>query len=170
MKRISVLKTITTIAFIITVITVAFGIPFTLMLAVATDLVPNGLQKNISSNHLIGIGAIVYLLLTMGVTALIALALHSFKEALTLFEKRMFFDVRVIALLTKTGKMLLTAAAVSIIAEITSTFFASDAPYTEASFTYGPTLLFASLGLLFLVLSDVFTMAKNLKEENDLTV
>lgn len=170
MKRISVLKTIITIAFILSVITVAFGVPFTLMLAVATDIVPKGLSQNISANHLIGAGAIVYLLLIMGATALIALALRTFKDTLTLFEKQVFFDQRVIVLLAKTGKMLLAAAAVNMIAEIASTLLAPTGPGITINFTYGPTLLLASLGLLFLVLGDVFNMAKNLKEENDLTV
>jgi Protein of unknown function (DUF2975) len=170
MKRISVLKTIVTIAFIISVIIVAFGVPFTLMLAVGGDMVPQGVKGNISANHLSGTGAILYLLLALASTGIIALALRTFKQSLTLFEKRIFFDNRVITQLLKTGKAFVAAALLTIASEVVAMLFAPSGPHIQVSFTYGPTLLLASLGLLFMVLSDVFTMAKNLKEENDLTV
>lgn len=170
MKRISALKTLVTIAFILSVIVVVFGVPFTAMLAVADNLVPKGVKTNISANHLVGIGAILYLLLTLGSVALTAFALRTFKETLTLFEKRVFFDVRVITQLAKTGKAFVAAALVNITAEIVGMLFAPTGPHIQVSFTYGPTLILGGLGLLFLVLADVFTMAKNLKEENDLTV
>lgn len=170
MKRISILKTLVTIAFILSGIVVAFGVPFTLMLAVAGNIVPEGIKGNISANHLSGKGAILYLLLVLGCTALIALALRTFKETLTLFEKRVFFDSRVITQLAKTGKAFLAAAVVNMASEVVAMLFAPTGPHVQISFTYGPTLLLASLGLLFLVLSDVFTMAKNIKEENNLTV
>lgn len=170
MKRIALLKTITVIAFIFCIVTVVFGVPFTLMLAVASHWIPEGLKAHISATGTAGAGAVVYLLLVLGSTACVALALHTFKETLTLFEKRVFFDTRVIAQLLKTGKAFMGAALANIAAEVVDMLFASDGPHIEVSISYGPTLLFAGLGLLFMVLSDVFSNAKNLKDENDLTV
>ncbi|MFP9114867.1 DUF2975 domain-containing protein [Flavobacterium sp. RHBU_3] len=169
MNRISALKTIVTIAFIISVITVFFGIPFTLILAVAQDRIPQSIS-NISANHLRGTGAVLYLLLTLGSTVFVALALRTFKDSLTLFEKRIFFDNRVITQLQKSGKAFVGAAVLTLLSEIASVCFAPAEPGTSGDFSYGPALLLGGLGLLFLVLGDVFEMARKLKEENDLTV
>ncbi|HEX8575013.1 MAG TPA: DUF2975 domain-containing protein [Flavobacterium sp.] len=93
-----------------------------------------------------------------------------FRKVLNHFAKRQIFEEKVIHLLNKIGKLFLTASLISGLI----TFFSKIYLEREAELGIGSgfdSFLFsASLGLFFMVLSEVFANAKDIKEENDLTI
>lgn len=93
-----------------------------------------------------------------------------FRKVLNYFLKREIFHDNVIKLFDKIGKMFFTA---SIISFVVGFVFRS---YNENKVHFGieagadSFLLSASIGLFFMVLSEVFAIGKNIKEENELTI
>jgi hypothetical protein len=97
--------------------------------------------------------------------------IYLFRKVLKLFSVRKIFDSNVVIYFEKIGK----AFIVSSILWATVPFFyklyaESKLELGFATDGFGSALFSASLGLFFMVLSEVFLMAKNIKEENDLTV
>lgn len=97
--------------------------------------------------------------------------LFLFRKVLVLFSKRQIFEDAVIVLLNKIGKFFLIASLIAVSVDFIGKI------YIENRFEFGikggffDSFLFtASLGLFFMVLSEVFANAKNMKEENDLTI
>ena len=150
MRRLSLLKTVTDILFVFAMIGVIFTLPLILMVAVIPEQVPftlNGDAESLKGKTEWEL--IIFLLIIYIGYLFLVYALYLFKKTLVLFQKRIIFD----------------ALAPMI-------FFAlTDNPVQlKVSFGLNESLLIAGLGLFFMVLSEVFLMAKNLKTENELTV
>jgi hypothetical protein len=93
-----------------------------------------------------------------------------FRKALNHFAKRQIFEGIVINLLNKIGKLFLTASLISgLITFFSKIYLAREAELGIGS-GFDSFLFSASLGLFFMVLSEVFANAKDIKEENDLTI
>ena len=93
-----------------------------------------------------------------------------FRKVLNHFSKREIFHENVIVLFDKIGKLFLAATIMSFIV------YVSYQSYVKNKVSFGievgadSFLLAASLGLFFMVLSEVFAIGKNIKEENELTI
>jgi hypothetical protein len=98
--------------------------------------------------------------------SLIVYGLFLFRKLLRLFQLRIIFDEEVVTLLKRLGFVITSSALLGGIPN-----FVSELMENTISLSLGlnPFVLLFSLGLFFLVLSEVFTIAKHLKEENDLT-
>jgi len=92
------------------------------------------------------------------------------RKVLSLFQKRIIFDERVINLLDKVGKSFFLASILSSFPLLVYNFIHKPEVSIEFAGTFNSFLFTASLGLFFMVLSEVFKIAKNLKEENELTI
>lgn len=166
MKKLSILKTYTTILFALAVLTVFFGIPFLLIAIIMPGSIPfkiNGqpatdlsaLQLILAFTLFLGFGLFVY-------------TLYLFRQTLTLFEKNKLFDSAVIKNFDRMGKAILAGFIIC-----GATMFAYNLTDGEISFDLDQiikSVFVICLGLFFLVLSSVLERAKKLKEENDLTV
>ncbi|HSD15207.1 MAG TPA: DUF2975 domain-containing protein [Flavobacterium sp.] len=98
--------------------------------------------------------------------------IYLFKQILELFSQRIIFDDRIIINFNKIGKCFLATtlltAVPAFILEIIDENRTSNINFTSGGFD---SILFTvGLALFFMVLSEVFKIAKSMKEENELTV
>ena len=97
---------------------------------------------------------------------LILYALFLFKKLLRLFKLKAIFDLKVVYLLNKIGIIIVCAA---ILAGVSGFIHNLLNRTSSLNFELNSNVLLFSLGLFFMILSEVFKIAKHLKEENDLT-
>ena len=167
MRRLSALKTIADILFVITMIGAVFGLPFILMLAVMPDQVPFTLEENLEGRTMWE-STIMLFIVYLGALFFVY-ALYLFRKTLDLFRKRIIFDDRVIKNFDQMGKAILIGYFI-ILAMCLFTWFTNNTHEIKFNIGWNNTLFTIGLGLFFMVLSEVFQMGKNLKEENELTV
>ncbi|HTO34776.1 MAG TPA: DUF2975 domain-containing protein [Flavobacterium sp.] len=119
--------------------------------------------NNIGAKILLVISVIAYLLYVYAVFLL--------KKTIGLFIERKIFDNQVIKNLNNIGKLFITVALMMSVP-----LFLYQVLYTrhielELTSYYSDSMLFnVVIGLFFMILSEVFKMAGNLKEENELTI
>ncbi|MDG2194980.1 MAG: DUF2975 domain-containing protein [Polaribacter sp.] len=99
---------------------------------------------------------------------LVIYSLHLFRKSLTYFLKAKIFDTVVIHSFGKTGNLLLLSGVISVILSIISSLYFESKMTLE--FGLNSHLTTIGLGLFFMVLSEVFQIAKTAKTENDLTI
>lgn len=162
MKRLALLKTLVTIAFILCMIIVFFGLPFILIVATAPQHVPEPFTKRESAALFYSVFYIAHLAFTY--------ALFQFKKTLELFYKKIYFDTRVIDGLNATGKSFIAAAVLLVVLDFIYSLIVEGKFEMGVEISLESPLFIFGLGLFFLVLAEVFTNARQLKEENDLTV
>ena len=170
MRRLSTLKTIVDILFVFAMIAVVFGLPLILMLIIIPEQVPFkwSTPKGIDLEPLSWEYIICMFSSYIGY-AFFVYALYLFRKTLDLFRKRVFFDDRVIKYFDQTGKAILIGVMIFFAIAVLLQFTGNPIEM-EISIGLNDTLITAGLGLFFIVLSDVFAMAKKHKEDNDLTV
>lgn len=166
MRRLSTLKTIVDILFVLAMIGVIFGLPLILMLIIVPDQVPITFSKGRSAS---GIDFIGFLFFVYVGYLFFVYALYLFRKTLDLFRKRIFFDDRVIKNFDQTGKAIIIGFFIILITAAL-VIFTGNRLELKLNFGLNNSLFVAGLGLFFMVLSDVFAMAKRHKEDNDLTV
>ncbi|GGB78404.1 hypothetical protein GCM10007424_18160 [Flavobacterium suaedae] len=166
MRRLSTLKTIVDILFVFAMIAVIFGLPLILMLIIIPEQVPITFSEGRSPSGIDFIGFLFFIYVGY---LFFVYALYLFRKTLELFRKRIFFDNRVIKNLDQTGKAILIGVVIMIIPAILLRLTESPIEL-EVNIGLNDTLITAGLGLFFIVLSDVFAMAKKHKEDSDLTV
>lgn len=168
MRRVAILKTIADIIFVLSLIFMFFAVPLLLVIAVMPEMVPFKIMGLTAAEFPIE-GIIIGFTELLGCTLWI-FALFLFRKTLALFGKKKFFDVGVITNLDQIGKAIIAGCLLFYIPgylyenlrEVLITSHQSDG-------IIGMLFGFA-LGLFFMVLSEVFLIAKAQKEENDLTV
>ena len=110
----------------------------------------------------------VFLLLLIALIFVVIYCIFIFRKILRLFLQRKAFDITVINNFNKIGILLVTSGIIaSVLFFIFKLFFENN---FELSLGLIPYLLLVCLGLFFMVLSEVFRIAKQAKEENELTI
>lgn len=165
MKRLPLLKMLTTLLLVCTGAFVAFAIPFFLIAVFMPDKIP----FTINDKWVNEFTAEDYILLAVKIISIgfYVYALYLFKNVLTLFAKKRMFSLEVIRNLNQAGKAVLTGFGVYV---ATAFIYAMT---VEGKFETGITfesVFTVVTGLFLIVLSEVFMVAKGMKEENDLTV
>ncbi|QYJ69176.1 DUF2975 domain-containing protein [Flavobacterium litorale] len=170
MRRLSLLKTVTDILFILTMIGAIFGLPLIIMVFLFPDSIPFKLDADSELLQGKEQWEIIILLLLLYVGALFFVyALYLFRKTLDLFRKRIIFDDRVIKNFDQTGKAILIGYSI-IAASIVLAWITSPSHDITIGIAFNNSLLTIGLGLFFIVLAEVFQTAKGMKEENELTV
>ena len=168
MKRLLALKTIINILFGLAVIPAIFGLPFILMTAIMPDRIPFSLNGDGDKfANIQGAELIIALLAVYISYVLLVYAVYLFKKALESFKKKRFFDEAVIISFNQMGKAIILSW---IISTLPTVYFSLLQGKASVSLGFNTSLFTLGLGFFFIVLSDVFLMAKQQKEENDLTV
>lgn len=98
--------------------------------------------------------------------SLIIYGLFLFRKLLRLFQLRIIFDMEIVSLMKRLGFVIILSALLGGIPNFILEIIKNN---ISLSLGLNPFVLLFSLGLFFLVLSEVFTIAKSKKEENDLT-
>lgn len=165
MKRLPLLQLLTNILFILVMIIIIFGIPCLIIAIIAPDNIPftiNGIAADDWGTD----GYIVFVskLLAAGFWAY---ALYLFKTVLGHFNRQQFFHDKAVTMLDQIGKAILIGFAFDIVPE----FLYDAIRFGDLNFEMNTYTFFVlMLGLFFMVLSEVFLIAKGLKEQNDQTV
>ncbi|WP_294733900.1 DUF2975 domain-containing protein [uncultured Flavobacterium sp.] len=170
MRKLLLLKSVVDILFVLAMIGVIFMLPLILMVAAIPEQVPFKFTSEIemvagrTQWELIISLVMVY----VGYVFLVY-GLFLFKKTLVLFQKRIIFDNRVIKNFDQMGKAILIGYFITLVPMI---FFSLTENPVEVKLSFGlnESFLIVGLGLFFIVLSEVFQMGKNLKEESELTV
>ena len=167
MKKINILKTIVDLLWIFSmpVVLIIIGISFTTFFVDLSDLnielnTINMNQNNLFSKILFVVSSLNYLLLIV--------ALYFFRKVLTNFVSIRVFEEAVISSFKKIGNLLTFSGFISLIISIIGKIYFEQKVSLE--FGLNQHLVLICLGLFFLVLSEIFKIAKNAKQENDLTI
>ncbi|MXN92783.1 DUF2975 domain-containing protein [Flavobacterium sp. Sd200] len=168
MKRIALLKTLTVILFVICIVTMFFTVPFILVLAVMPGQIPFKINGHAADT--LGIETILCMLAAVVGFAFFIYALHLFKKTLELFEKKKMFHADVVKYLDQTGKAILIGYTITAATTFIYNTLVENNLELNVALGFDSSFFIVGLGLFFLVLSDVFLMAKNIKDENDLTL
>lgn len=167
MSKLPLLKSFASILFALSMIVLFFAVPFIILWLFMPERVPfklDGEPMTTVTAELV----IVLISLVIGL-GFFAYALYLFKTNLGLFEKKKIFDATVIKNFAQMGKAILLGYLFCAVPVTLYKILAKNA--TEIDFEFIIDSLFiVGLGLFFIVLSEVFQMAKNIKEENNLTV
>jgi len=171
MNRIPLLKTLVSIMFFMAIIAFFFVIPFIFMLWVMPERVPATLTlKGLEQGESINIEATLYIFALLAAYGFFTYALYLFRKILDLFAKRILFDLRTISALDQAGKAIITGCTIEIAATFIYKVVTSNPVEINLNFGLDSTIAIICLGLFFMVLSQVFLMAKRVKDENDMTV
>lgn len=170
MKKINILKAIVDLLWIfsVPVVLIIIGISFTTFFIDLSDLSDlsitiNTLDINTNSSFskiLFAISSLNYLLLIV--------ALYFFRKVLTNFVRIRVFEEVVISSFKKIGNLLTFSGFISLIISIIGTIYFEQKVSLE--FGLNQHLVIICLGLFFLVLSEIFKIAENAKQKNDLTI
>jgi len=164
MKKLDLLHKLITLIFVINIIYIALMPGFVLIHFVSPDMVPENVKidihESIIHNAVSVIRFIGYLLAVLG--------LYLFRKVLGLLQKRRIFDNEVIKLFKQIGQCVVAGVLLSAVPPFIYHLV------VEQTFGFEDTdlgvLINLCMGLFFIVLSEVFKMAKAIKEENDLTL
>jgi hypothetical protein len=167
MKKLQILKAIIDFLWIISMpaILMIIGLVIVLFFSDLGDLNLKINSVNFNSNDivsktLLAISALNYLL--------IITALYFFRKALHMFLRVKIFDDIVIKSFHKIGNLLAISGIISLtIALFQRTYFEQK---VSLELGLNQHVIIICLGLFFMVLSEIFKIAKNTKQENDLTI
>jgi hypothetical protein len=167
MRKINILKAIVDLLWIFSmpVILVIFGFSIAIFFIDlgALNIKINSVNFNndtLFSKTLLFISALNYLL--------IIAALYFFRKVLNYFIRVKIFENTVIKSFQKIGNLLSVSGIISLITSMIGKLYFEQKVSLE--FGLNQHLVIICLGLFFLVLSEIFKIAKNQKQENDLTI
>ena len=167
MKKINVLKWIVDVLWIFSmpVVLLIIGFSIAILFFDLGDLnievnTINFDQNNCFSKVLFIISILNYLL--------IIAALYFFRKVLNRFIRVKIFEEMVITSFKKIGNLLIVSGLISLLISIIGEMYFKES--VSISFGLHQNLITICLGLFFLVLSEIFKIAKSAKQENDLTV
>jgi uncharacterized integral membrane protein len=87
------------------------------------------------------------------------------------FQKREIFNLDVIKYFNLIGKLIILSSLINNLTELIFDLLKQDYISLSLNFgSYDSFLVSISLGLFFMVISEIFKIAKNMKEENELTI
>jgi hypothetical protein len=87
------------------------------------------------------------------------------------FQKKEIFKAEVIQNFNLIGKLIISSSLISHSSLFIFTYINRDSVGFSIEFgSYDSFLISISLGLFFMVISEVFKIAKNIKDENELTI
>jgi hypothetical protein len=167
MKKINVLKWIIDVLWIFSMplILIITGFSVAVLFIDLSDLNIELNTINIDQNDLFS--KILFIISMLNYLLIIA-ALYFFRAVLNHFIRLKIFERRVIIGFKKIGNLLLVSGFISIVVSIISSLYFEQK--LSASFGLNEHLVIICLGLFFLILSEIFKIAKNTKQENDLTI
>lgn len=167
MRKINILKAIVDLIWIfsmpIVLVILGFSIALFFVDLGELNIKINSVNFNsdtLFSKTLLVISALNYLL--------IIAALYFFRKILNYFIRVKIFEETVIKSFKKTGNLLSVSGIISLTISMISKIYFDQKIALE--FGLNQHLVIICLGLFFLILSEVFKIAKNQKQENDLTI
>lgn len=166
MKKLNFLKAIIDFVWIMTMITIPIILFLSGYIIFGNEPFDIPIKINGSDLVVVDLESKIVLASFMIASLLIIYSLYLFKKLLRLFQLKIIFDLQVVHLLNKIGIILISSAFISGVSGFVFNFLKRN---ISLSFELNSNVLLFSLGLFFMILAEVFTIAKSHKEENDLT-
>ena len=170
MKKLQILKALVDLFWffsIITIIALIFFIPFMFF---TNDLIDVPIKINGQKIVIDSITKKLFLTVIIISYFLFIYGLFLFRKVLALFQKRIVFSDDVILLLDRVGKCFLLSSIISSGSLLLYSISHKPDMSIEFGGGFSSFLFTASLGLFFMVLSEVFKISKTMKDESDFTV
>lgn len=167
MKKLNLLKGIVDFVWIMSLISIPFLIVFLAYVLIKNEPLGMPIKINGTELNVIDLNSKIILFFLMVPSALLLYSLFLFRKILRFFQKRIIFDLSVINELKNIGIMLIIT---SLCSGIPSFFIKIMNHKVELELGLNPFIMIFCLGLFFMVLSEVFGIAKQQKEENELTI
>ncbi len=167
MKKLNLLKTIVDFIWIMSLVFFPLIIVLSIMILMdkeVFDIPITFATGTVDLSNSFGKMALVINVINFG---LLLYALYFFRKLLSRFMKRIVFEDEICFLLNKIGSIVIMASIVQLLSDYITKL--SNHKF-GIEFGYGPFLYLLALGLFFKVLSEVFKIAKNMKEDNELTI
>ena len=171
MRKLQILKAALDFFFVISIIAIiSLGIFIPIMFF---SKEPIDIPIKINGERILVVDLMTKIILTLGIVSycFFVYGIYLLRKVLHMFSKRIIFDDSIILLLDKIGKSFLTASIfTSVPLLVYNVTHKTDHPDFEFGGGFSSFLFTASLGLFFMVLSEVFKIAKSMKDENELTI
>ena len=166
MRKLNFLKGIVDFVWITMLITIPFLLFFVVMVLIDSEPLDVPIKVNGTILEVVDLRTKVLFGFLCISASLIIYGLFLFRKLLRLFQLKIIFDLEIVSLMKRLGFVIILSALLGGIPN-----FILEIVKNNISLSLGlnPFVLLFSLGLFFLVLSEVFVIAKHLKEENDLT-
>lgn len=167
MKKLNLLKTIVDFVWIMSLIFYPLMIVLSIMILINKETFDIPITFATGTIDLTNSFGKLALVINVFNFSLLLYSLYFFRKLLNSFVKRMIFEEEICFLLDKIGKLII----VSSVVQLCSDFITKLSNHRVGiEFGYGPFLYLLALGLFFKVLSEVFTIGKRMKDENELTI
>jgi len=167
MKKINVLKWIVDVLWIFSMPLVLLIIGFSIAI-LFFDLGNLNIEVNsINFNQNNRFSKVLFVLSILNYVLIIA-ALYFFRKILNHFIRIKIFEETVITSFKKTGNLLIVSGLISLIVSVIGEMYFNEK--VSISFGLNQHLILICLGLFFLILGEIFKIAKSAKQENDLTI
>ena len=168
MKKLNILKAIVDLIWIFSMPI----IPIVILLVPALFFYDNLSDLNIKINGIELITNDIFSKILMSISVLLYLliiyCIYLFKKVLLFFIRTKIFDLIVIQSFSKIGNILTLTGIIYFLISIVSKVYIEQKITLEVGLNAN--LLLICLGLFFIILSEIFKIAQNTKQENDLTI
>lgn len=166
MRKLNFLKGIVDFVWMTMLVTIPFLLFFVGMVLFGNEPLDIPIEINGTTLEVVDFKSKLIFVFLIISASLIIYGLFLFRKLLRLFQLRIIFDLEIVSLMKRLGFVIILSALLGGIPN-----FILELVKNKISLSLGlnPFVLLFSLGLFFLVLSEVFTIAKSIKEENDLT-
>jgi hypothetical protein len=168
MKKLNILKTIIDLVWIMSIITLPICMLFIgfALTDSSKDGIPIRIQGVLYDEH--NFSTKLLLLSSFLSYIIIICSVFLFRKVLREFQNTKVFSLSVIKNLNTIGIVLITGAFLNGLSSFLYPIFVKSK--LELSFNLNPFILMLCFGLFFMILSEVFRIAKKAKEDNELTV
>jgi hypothetical protein len=167
MRKLNLLKAIIDFFWILALITIPFLLLFIAYLTSSNEPFDIPIKMNGVEITVLDLNAKIVLFFTTLSYIVVMYGLYLFKKLLQLFQLKIIFDDQIIFHFKRIGNLLIISGFLS---GIPAFFYKVAQGEIKIDFGANPFLYLISLGLFFMVLSEVFKITKTMKEENDLTI
>jgi hypothetical protein len=170
MKKLNFLKAILDLFWFFSIISIVAIVAFVVMYFFKGDFdIPIVIKGQAINSHSVMSKITVLANLISGF--LFLYSIYLLRKVVTLFQKREIFTTIVIDCFSKIGNCIIASAVISSVSLMV--YKAVEKKYAGFSIDFGgydSFLIAVSLGLFFMVISEIFKIAKNMKEESELTI
>ncbi len=170
MRKLNILKTVLDLFWFFTLISIAGMLIFIPFYLFSSDFdIPIKIKGQEILADTILAKIVVFVNIISGI--LFFYSIYLLRKLVGLFQKREIFNDEVVRLFNLIGKLVIASSVISTI----SLFIYNAVERNHLGLTldfgsYDSFLISISLGLFFMVISEIFKIAKNMKEESDLMI
>jgi len=170
MKKLNILKTVLDLFWFFTLISIAGMLIFIPFYLFSSDI---DIPIKIKGQEILAVTILAKIVVFVNIISglLFFYSIYLLRKLVGLFQKREIFNDEVVRLYNLIGKLVIASSVISTI----SLFVYNAVERNHLGLTldfggYDSFLISVSLGLFFMVISEIFKIAKNMKEESDLMI